>query len=422
MAVSEIIFRFVFNILSIYTGFRTIDLFLVQKKIRWEKRFGLYFIIWLINSALYAYGAGIAIVRISIIIGYFCVAYFLHEGSWKIKALATIGALALGVVSEDVVWILSNFLGKPIEYEAMGCLCSSILILLLILLLERLKVSATKTVIPASACWNMVLLFFGSICLAEIMSEKIDSYEWATTAVVLISLINLGTFHVYHKVAEKYEEKLEQATILQESRMYLKQLELLEQSQQNVRIMRHDLKNHLQLISAYLENGEYQKAADYVESLEEIQSVKGEYVKTGNVEVDSILNYKLELIEKQTGCKPQIRVDIPKESLMSGVDFNTILGNLLDNAQEALRTAKEKYLDIQLKYEQGNLYLSVYNSYDGTVQTDKKSRLKTRKLDAENHGYGLHSVERIVKKYNGVMKTSCDEKLFHVDLILMLQK
>ena len=53
------------------------------------------------------------------------------------------------------------------------------------------------------------------------------------------------------------------------------------------------------MISSYLEKGEYEKAADYIESMEELQSVKGEYVKTGNVAVDSILNYKLEVIESK---------------------------------------------------------------------------------------------------------------------------
>ena len=60
-------------------------------------------------------------------------------------------------------------------------------------------------------------------------------------------MINLGTYHIYHKVVENYEERIEKAEILQENRMYLKQLEILQQSRQNIRILRHDLKNHLQL-------------------------------------------------------------------------------------------------------------------------------------------------------------------------------
>ena len=89
------------------------------------------------------------------------------------KILATVGAFALGLISEDVVWIFSNLIGKPIEEEAMGCLCSGIFALLLLLLLERLKVFTKRASIPASGCWNLILLFlllagvmFGSLLAA----------------------------------------------------------------------------------------------------------------------------------------------------------------------------------------------------------------------------------------------------------------
>lgn len=416
MEIYETIFRFLYNILSVYVGYRTIELFLVSKKIKWGKKFCLYFIVWLINSLLYVFSTGIIVVRISIIIGYLCFAFILYEGSWKMKILATVGAFALGLISEDVVWIFSNLIGKPIEEEAMGCLCSGIFALLLLLLLERLKVFTKRASIPASGCWNLILLFLGSVFLAEIVTERIESYEWTMISLELICMINLGTYHIYHKVVESYEERIEKAEILQENRMYLKQLEILQQSRQNIRILRHDLKNHLQLISSYLEKGEYEKAADYIESMEELQSVKGEYVKTGNVAVDSILNYKLEVIERQTGCKPQLQIDIPCESMISEADLNIVLGNLLDNAGEALQKSDEKHLDIRLKYERGILYLSIYNSFDGVVYKSSNSKFKTRKRDDVKHGYGLQSVERVVKKYSGIMRITHDEQMFCVDL------
>ena len=55
------------------------------------------------------------------------------------KILATVGAFALGLLSEDVVWIFSNLIGKPIEEEAMGCLCSGNICVTFTLLLESIK-------------------------------------------------------------------------------------------------------------------------------------------------------------------------------------------------------------------------------------------------------------------------------------------
>lgn len=420
MEIYEIIFRLVYNILSVYVGFRTVDFFLVKKNIKWERKFCLYFILWLINSLLYIFSTGIVVVRTSIIICYLCVAFLLHQGSWKMKVLAAVGALALGIISEDIVWIFSNIIGKPIEEEALGCLCAGIFQLFLLLLIERTRVFVKRAIIPASACWNMVLLFVGSIVLAEIVTEKVESYQWTMIALGIICMINLGTDHIYHKMAENYENKFERAQILQENRMYLKQLEILEQSRQNMRILRHDLKNHMQLISLYLEDGEYEKATSYIGSMNELQNVKGEYAKTGNIAIDSILNYKLEVIENRSECKLNIQINIPAELKIAEVDLNIILGNLLDNAEEALQKSKEKYLDICIKYENGILYISIYNSYDGIIDEDSSGRFKTQKKNYAKHGYGLQSVERVVKKYDGLMKTSYDKQLFRVDLFLYL--
>ena len=233
MEIYETIFRFLYNILSVYVGYRTIELFLVSKKVQWEKKFCLYFIVWLINSLLYVFSTGIVVVRISIIIGYLCFAFILYEGSWKMKILATVGAFALGLLSEDVVWIFSNLIGKPIEEEAMGCLCSGIFALLLLLLLERLKVFTKRASIPASGCWNLILLFLGSVFLAEIVTERMESYEWTMISLELICMINLGTYHIYHKVVENYEERIEKAEILQENNdmiLYMDKIEKIRQA------------------------------------------------------------------------------------------------------------------------------------------------------------------------------------------------
>lgn len=36
------------------------------------------------------------------------------------KILATVGAFALGLISEDVVWIFSNLIGKPMKKKLWG--------------------------------------------------------------------------------------------------------------------------------------------------------------------------------------------------------------------------------------------------------------------------------------------------------------
>ena len=46
--------------------------------------------------------------------------------------------------------------------------------------------------------------------------------------------------------------------------------------------------------------------------------------------------------------------------------------------------------------------------------------LKTKK-DKQNHGYGLKSIRRIVHQYHGEMSIQYDDKLFIIQLSLLLQ-
>lgn len=203
--------------------------------------------------------------------------------------------------------------------------------------------------------------------------------------------------------------------------MYAKQLEVLRQSQEYVRVFRHDMKNHMQLIQTWLENGEYGRAREYVGKLGGTHGVGQEYVRTENIAVDSILNYKLDLICRHLKCLPQIHVEIPRESIMPEMDLNIILGNLLDNAAEAMEKAEEKYLNLEMTFEKNILYISLYNSFDGKLETDKDGKIRTRKADGSEHGIGLRSIDLVVKKYNGTIRISKEIDIFKIDLLLYIK-
>ncbi|HBB28497.1 MAG TPA: ATP-binding protein, partial [Clostridiales bacterium] len=42
----------------------------------------------------------------------------------------------------------------------------------------------------------------------------------------------------------------------------------------------------------------------------------------------------------------------------------------------------------------------------------------TTKKDENNHGFGLNSVQNAIKKYNGLLDITYDEKLFLVNILL----
>lgn len=96
------------------------------------------------------------------------------------------------------------------------------------------------------------------------------------------------------------------------------------------------------------------------------------------------------------------------------------MGNILDNAIEAaLKCENEKYILLNMKYDQGTFLISLKNSYNGN---SKKSNGKflTTKVDNKNHGIGLKSVESIVQKYSGKMKISHNQNEFEIMIMLIV--
>ncbi len=384
MGAADAIFNMICNILSIYACVRGLEIFLVPRHRGWMVSVPLYIGTWLVNSLFYVLDVGIRLTNLSFLVCFMTLAVFLYEGSWKRKVLAVLAILGTVIVLEDIVWIVSSMVGSPVENAALGCLCSGIMLLFLVVLIEKLLSLDRYAVLPLSGYASISILSIGSMVLAEIITEEVDSHELAMAALSILCIVNISTYHIYHKIAESHKRDMQRAALLQENQMYARQLELLQQSQQYVRVLRHDMKNHMLLLNTYLEKGEYGKAREYAGSLAKSHGMAQEYVRTGNMEVDSLLNYKLELICRRTGCIPRLSVKVPREPIMAEVDLNVILGNLLDNAAEA----------------------------------DRKGRLLTRKARKEGHGIGLESVKLVLGKYGGKMKLSHENCIFKVDLML----
>lgn len=417
MRVYDILFSAIFNILSIYINIRVIKLFLPVKITNDAITFPIYSGVWLFNWLVYYFFNIQNLTTMSLFIGLIIATCVIFEGGLGKKLAVVAISMASCIITENIVWEMCNRGFLPVKSPAVGCLCSVVLEFLIILIVEKYIHLDRYTKLPRGSCLNVILMAVGSIILSEIISMPERSNDVIMLGLGMICLMNVSTYYMYEKISETYRQNMKNAAMEKQIEMYAKQFEIIGLSQDNLRAVRHDMKNHVCLIHTYLQNQEYKEACAYTASLCESVEVVTEYVKTGNIGVDSILNYKLERFDKDIGCRAEIEVDVPNRSFMSDFDLNIILGNLLDNSMEALIKTEKKYLSIELKYSKGALYISVYNSYDGKL-CKRNQRILSSKENSDNHGIGLANVERIVKKYDGVLRINHDGEMFGVDIII----
>ena len=148
------------------------------------------------------------------------------------------------------------------------------------------------------------------------------------------------------------------------------------------------------------------------------QLSKDEYVDSGNKEIDSTLNYLLQKADKILD-NTKISIVLPENLSVHTFSINVILGNLLDNAIEAAQNSKEKYLGIDIRTKRGLLFITIENSYDGSIQLHKNEIVTSRK-NKESHGIGLKNVKMIVEEQGGEMQVIWVNNRFVVKVMLYL--
>lgn len=201
-----------------------------------------------------------------------------------------------------------------------------------------------------------------------------------------------------------------------------KHCEEVENMYRQTRGWRHDYRNHIQTMKAYLSMGRYEELAEYLDQLDMDLSQVDTVVKTGNVMVDAVLNSKISVARaKQIAVDAKARV--PQHMSVAEVDLCVILGNLLDNAIEAcmgIEEESQRFIRIYIDVLQGQLYLYVLNATAGKLKRRGNSYLSTK--DSREHGYGLMRMDRVVEKYHGYLDRQDEEGVFATEVLLPLEK
>ena len=105
--------------------------------------------------------------------------------------------------------------------------------------------------------------------------------------------------------------------------------------------------------------------------------------------------------------------DVYKRQNIRSVDLTTILGNLLDNALEAAKTAPDnvRFLNLTVRRINAMLIIKVENGY-GNNPKRESGNLITSKADKAFHGWGLKSVQTAADRYDGTITADYNDGVF----------
>ena len=126
--------------------------------------------------------------------------------------------------------------------------------------------------------------------------------------------------------------------------------------------------------------------------------------------------YAAEAREKKIGFNAKLNVS--EKIVISDYELCSVVGNILDNALSAAQNVRDSTPEILFVADtkpNGDLYIAVSNSFDGTIIEKGGKYISTK---ATGHGIGLESVRAIVQKNKGYCKFRYDDKSFYSEIIL----
>lgn len=169
---------------------------------------------------------------------------------------------------------------------------------------------------------------------------------------------------------------------------------------QNVRNLKHDMKNHLMVIASYLNKEEYKEAKVYTsEILDKLNAVHS-YIETGNSLLNHIINEKLEYARTK-GISVKAEIENLSFARVKSIDFSALLTNMLDNAIEASEREIQSELYVSISRRRGYETILVKNKIGKSV-LQVNPHLESTKEEKDVHGMGIRQIQELVKKYDGL--------------------
>ncbi|MEJ8774983.1 sensor histidine kinase [Blautia sp. HCN-1074] len=266
---------------------------------------------------------------------------------------------------------------------------------------------------------GMILAVISALCLAEllIVEQELKNRILLVLFGCCVLAVVLLIFYLYDVLISAYKKLEEQSLMEKQMLIYSHQLDVLMQSEEKVKALRHDMKNHLGELALMAANQNNEEIRKYIQDMGEYMQNQSELVSCGNKNLDSLLNYLLGQAKKKLN-HVEYEVRVPSDLCISAFDLNVILGNLTENAIEAAEQTKDKWMSVDIYYEKGMLSMEIKNSFQHELAVEKNKLLSTK--EEKGHGIGLANVRKMVEKYQGFMDVSNTNQIFTVKVMLYL--
>lgn len=409
------------NLFRMYLVRRFIIVFLGNAKVERKKGVVAFLGFYIINIALFWEFHTIWINILSNLIG-ISVIVRLYTKSIKMNIFVTAIIYFINGACDIVATLLF------VQYrdgEPHSQICFIVTVLLICfseILAERVVSNQNHTETVQNFSLLLVPICSIAVICVLVYSDACEDFGRIVVSIGLL-IMNFLMLYLYDLLQHSISQKYETEALKQKVQVYANQLAVILQNEEKIKILRHDMKHHMNELKLLANKHHAEDIQEYIDHMEFFVENPSQIISSGNVEIDSVLNYMLQKAREELK-EVTVNIVLP-EDMKHSFDVNVLLGNLLENAMEAARQTKQKYMGVFITLKKGVLRVKIENSYlPENVVWEKgrndKQTLLTNKGEKELHGIGLTSVNKIVEMYNGAMEITSENNLFCVNLVMYM--
>lgn len=368
------------------------------------------------------------------ILGWFVISCALLKGGIIVKlfavAIAKVVSMASGNFVTAVLSVTLNSAPKELfvmqsAYRIMGVvMCQTLNLLLYSVILKF----ADKTILAMKKKeWCLIIsVFLISSLSFGVIQTAINETALSEETTLMLMMCEIGLFALniiclYITIALNKSSRAAEELKLKEQQFKhdVQYAENIRSQYQEIRRIRHDLKQQLATVSGLQSEGKYDKAQKYISEVTKGIDRIEMFMDAGNDFVNAILNSKLS-IARSKGIEVLCNFSGKIEGI-NEYDLCNLIGNVLDNAIESAEKAGDNAaVEVSLFSDKHKMIFTVSNSISESV-LKSNPELSTTKDEQDMHGFGVETIKAIAAKYDGNVDFY-EENLFFFCRVLLCKQ
>lgn len=197
-------------------------------------------------------------------------------------------------------------------------------------------------------------------------------------------------------IMKEINRRAETALLAQQYEIAQSGFENLRRHQEEVMMLRHDMKKHLTFLR---QNVSDKGAVQYLDRLIGQQQALSPVVQSRNQALDIILSAKLGEAAAKGVTVEVVQSDAPKSLPLSDTELCALMMNLLDNAIHAAGKTEKPFLRLDMHQKDGFFVFVCENA--AVPEPPEKS---AEKKDVMQHGLGMKIMKQIMKRHGNLME------------------